>query len=271
MTVPHRIGRGFLTSGGIPPTIVGLMNGPDTEIGGVERAFPTTSWSSLGSLSSSDPLTRRRRLEELIARYWKPVYVVIRASWSKSNEDAKDLTQEFFVRAVLEGTLVEGFDPAKGSFRKFLKGALSHFMMNAARTSSALKRGGERKVLSLDGEAPGFEDFLEGARSVEPDRLFDAAWKREILGLAVRRLEQRLKTAGKDGAYRVFQRYDLESGPSVPSYEEVGLELGLTANVVKHSLAAAREEYRLAVTDVLRGYADTPEHLHQEIRDLFGA
>jgi len=247
------------------------MTARETEIGGDGRGFPPTSWTALGALRDGDEATRRRRLEDLIARYWKPVYCVIRASWSKSNEDAKDLTQEFFVRAVLEGSLAEGFAPSKGSFRTFLKGALSHFMLNSARDAATLKRGGSVKTLRLDDDGDTLGTLVAAAGTLPPDKLFDGAWKEEVLGRALRGMEQRLKDAGKGDCFRVFQRYELGSTVDAPSYQEVADELGLTSHVVKHALATAREEYRRAVTEQLRSYADTPELLAHEIRDLFGS
>lgn len=247
------------------------MPNPETEIGGQERSFPSTSWTALGGLLQGDEAARRRRLEDLIARYWKPIYCVIRASWAKSNEDAKDLTQEFFARAVLEGRLADGVDPEKGSFRAFLKGALSNFMLNVSRDAATLKRGGQTRTLRFDDLDPGMRDLIPDAASMPADRLFDAAWKEEVLGRALRLAEARLQSAGKLKCFQIFKRYDLEAGEAPPSYEELSREFGVTPHVVKHSLGTAREEYRVSVTSVLRDYLGTPELVAQEIRELFGS
>ena len=246
------------------------MNLPETEIGGDARNFPSTSWSTLSELRRTDPAARRKKLEELIEQYWKPVYCVIRASWSKSNEDAKDLTQEFFVRSVLDGSLVDGFDPDRGSFRTFLKGALSHFMMNSARDASTEKRGGRSTIVSLDTESLELSEFIPDPGTLPPDRIFDAAWKTTVLGRALRLLEDRLNGQGRQDCFRVFRRYELEPGSEAPSYRAVAEELGLSADVVKHALVKAREEYRRAVTDVLCGTVGSAELLARELDDLFG-
>jgi RNA polymerase sigma factor (sigma-70 family) len=247
------------------------MNLPETEIGGEERRFPSTSFTALGELRKADPQARRKMLEDLIGHYWKPVYCVIRASWSKSNEDAKDLTQEFFVRAVLEGSLVDGFDPERGSFRTFLKGALSHFMMNQARDAGTLRRGGTTRFVSLDAQDIDLAEFIPDGLALPPDRLFDAAWKNAILGRALRRLEERLALQGRGECFRIFCRYELEGGPEAPSYRTIAEECGLTADVVKHALFRAREEYRVAVSEVLLGTVASAELLDRELRELFGA
>jgi RNA polymerase sigma factor (sigma-70 family) len=248
-----------------------LMSNRETEIGGDLRQFPSTSWSSLGVSPTDDPAGRRARLERLVDQYWKPVYCVIRAGWSKSNEDAKDLTQEFFVRSVLEGALLDGFDPGRGSFRAYLKGALSHFMLNAGRDASTRKRGGDVRILSMEAEEAELSEFIPDTRNLPPDRVFDAVWKNAVLGQALRRLEQRLLAQGAATCFRIFQRYEFESGPDSPSYKVVADELGVTADVVKHALGKAREEFRCSVTEVLCGYTGTPELLAQELKDLFGS
>src|SRR6185436_8723788 len=125
--------------------------------------------------------------------------------------------QEFFVRAVLEGSLLDGFDPDQGSFRTYLKGALSHFMLNAGRNAAAQKRGGEARVLSLDAEEAELRALLPDAKNLSPDRVFDAAWRNAVLGKALRRLEARLAAQGERRSFQVFQRYELEAGPEAPS------------------------------------------------------
>ncbi len=248
------------------------MNTPaGTDIGGNDRGFPATSPTMMEDLGSADPEIRRRRLQDLIARYWKPVYCVMRSSWARTNEDAKDLTQEFFIRSMLEGSLVRSFDPAKGSFRSFLKGALQHFMLNQARHEATLKRGGEVQVLRIDVPDEDVSSFVAGHASLPPDRLFDAAWKSDVLSRALRNLEERLRAEGKHASFRIFQRYDLGTAPGAPSYEDLAAEFGMSVNMVKHSLGTARALYRAAVTEILRGTVGNAELLEEEIRDLFGA
>lgn len=242
-----------------------------TEIGGDGRGFPATSPTIMQELGSADPEVRRRRLQDLVARYWKPVYFVMRSSWAKTNEDAKDLTQEFFTRSMLEGSLVRSFDPTKGSFRTFLKGALQHFMMNHARDQATLKRGGDVQVLRLGVPDEDVSSLVANHASLPPDRLFDAAWKADVLSRALRNLEEKLRAEGKHDSFRIFQRYDLGEAPEAPSYENLAAEFGMSVNRVKHSLRTARALYRASVTEILRGTVDNAELLEEEIRDLFGA
>ena len=90
------------------PGIIQHMNN-DTSIGGHNDRFPETRVSVLISAHDADDKTRRRAREVVIAAYWKPVYKYIRIKWNASNEDAKDLTQGFFV-TTLESRFFERFE-----------------------------------------------------------------------------------------------------------------------------------------------------------------
>src|SRR5688572_22453356 len=105
------------------------MKSTDTSLGGADARFPETA-SQVGT----DP-------EALARAYWKPVYAYVRLAWAKSNEDAKDLTQAFFLW-LLEERALDGYDPARGGFRPFLKVLLRRFVGHQDRALGALRRGG---------------------------------------------------------------------------------------------------------------------------------
>src|SRR5262245_30432523 len=95
----------------------------DTDLGGANRHFPSTCWSRF----SGNPAGSREAVESLAEGYWKPVYAYIRSKWAKTNEDAKDATQDFFVWMV-EGDFISRADPSRGRFRAFVKVALDHYL-----------------------------------------------------------------------------------------------------------------------------------------------
>ena len=101
----------------------------DTDIGGPGGRFPTTHGSAIVGVGSADSGERQRSFDTLVAAYWKPVYKYIRIRWHKSNEDAKDLTQGFFVQ-VMEKDYLRPYDPARARFRTFLRTCLEGFLSN---------------------------------------------------------------------------------------------------------------------------------------------
>lgn len=67
--------------------------------------FPATRQSIVAALGADDPAVRTPAFETLIAAYWKPVYKYLRVSRRAEHEQAQDLTQEFFERAMKKPVL----------------------------------------------------------------------------------------------------------------------------------------------------------------------
>src|SRR5207245_607719 len=97
----------------------------DTSLGGSQQAFPKTVWEMVSRLKDPRPEVRRSGLEDLCRRYWKPVYHSLRVGWTKSNEEAKDATQAFFLW-LLEEEAIRGYSTERASFRTYLKSLLRH-------------------------------------------------------------------------------------------------------------------------------------------------
>src|SRR5438093_730478 len=124
----------------------------DTDIGGPSGAFPATHYAVILASGSSDSEARKQALEVIVAAYWKPIYKYIRLTKGASNENAKDLTQAFFVRALDKG-FFQRYDPSKARFRTYLRVCVERFLANERKSAGSCKRGGDREVLALDFES----------------------------------------------------------------------------------------------------------------------
>lgn len=246
-----------------------------TQIGIGGPAFPSTSWSMVRAATNPDLPQRQERLQALLSTYWKPVYHFIRHRWRKSNEDAKDLTQGFFV-LLLEGRYLERLIQEHGSLRGYLKAALHHFLVDDERRREALKRGGERGVVPLDlSEA---EESVPDPRSDSPEAAFDREWIATCLSDGVRRLEEELVREGREKHFRIFRLYYLEparvaagSGPEPSSsYEAVARELGLAPHDVANSLVYTRRRLRAILKERLSDTAASDEAAAAELRFVLG-
>jgi RNA polymerase sigma factor (sigma-70 family) len=245
------------------------MTRPETQIGGPGGGFPSTSWSVVARLRDPRSAERKALLERLIADYWKPVYCLIRHSWAKTNEDAKDLTQEFFLTEMLKGALLDHFDPDRGNFRAFLKGSIANFMKRAARDAGRLKRGGDARAVSLELGEVDLTQVVPDPRARTAEEAFDRSWKRVVLARAVALLEQRFRARSQEAYFEVFRRYDLEpDGPDV-SYQSLGRALHLSPDAVKNYLTRARDEFTRAVTDIVAEYVGAEGDLSAELDRLF--
>jgi len=233
--------------------------------------FPATRWSAVIGARSSDAAERARSLEILIAAYWKPVYTYIRLNWRRTGEDAQDLTQEFFVKAM-EKEYFAGYDPARARFRTFLRTCLDGFLSNQHKAAGRIKRGGGATHLPLEFErAEGEIAAMEIPAQDDPERFFDAEWTRSLFGLAVESLRAECRERGKEIHFRIFEQYDREPpGSGRPTYAALAERHGLPVTQVTNHLAFARREFRRLLLDKLQEITVSDDEFRLEARFLLG-
>ncbi len=248
------------------------MSQRDTDIGGNFAHFATTRRSAVAAAGSADAQERARAYEALIEAYWKPAYRHVRAQWRADNEQAKDLTQAFFLHAIEKGQF-DRFDPTRGSFRHYLRMCLDAFVSNARKAGARLKRGGGRAPLSLERLAQDAPAAFEPAdRSADPQEAFEQEWARSILTLAVDALRRQCAASSKDVLFRLFEAYDLHEGDPAdrPTYSQLAERAGIPVTQVTNHLAAARRMLRAAVSDCLRACSGDEHELERDLRALLG-
>lgn len=247
------------------------MLADDTNIGGRAGGFPATRWSAVRAASSSDTAERSRGLEAIASAYWKPVYKYIRIRWGKSNEESKDLTQEFFARLV-EKNYLGKYDPARARLRTYLRTCVDGLVANEERSRRRIKRGGQAVLLSFDFDAAENEFAALGAPGAEsPEEFFEKEWVRSVFASAVAQLRQECEQRNRTKHFRLFELCDLESDEQRRrSYEELARELGLSVTGVTNYLSLARREFRRILLDRVREMTTSEEEFRREARALFG-
>ena len=244
----------------------------DTDIGGPGDRFPPTRRSAIAAVRSDDETERSRALEVIIAAYWKPAYKYIRLKFGKSNEDAKDLTQGFFTRAI-EKDFFRPYDPAKARFRTFLRTCLDGFVANEDKAAHRIKRGGNAQLLSLDFESA--EGELKQIDPPAPETMedyFEKEWARSFFGLTLDVLRQECVASGKKVHFELFERYYLgdSSGEANVTYDQLAADTALPVTSVTNYLAFARREFRRIALDRLRDITATESEFRREARSLLG-
>jgi RNA polymerase sigma factor (sigma-70 family) len=207
-------------------------------------------------------------MERLAGLYWKPVYALIRRAWGRSNEDAKDLAQEFFTRFLVEGDLFSRFTPGLGPFRAFLRSSVLNFLRQSHRDAHTLKRGGNWKPLSTEQDCSDLDDLLIDNAAVSPEEAFDRAWERVVLARAIDLARGRLVAEGHGSWWEAFEAYDLPTAADRPSYEALAERFGIARDTVKVRLARVREELLRAAREILSQTASTADELDRELKAL---
>lgn len=242
------------------------MSGADTTLGGSRESFPNTTWASLFSPAMA-PARRREQLTRLCSLYWRPVYRFIRLA-GRPIEDAKDLCQEFFSR-LMEDDFLDRYKPERGPFRHFLKAALRNFLHKAHRDATTAKRGGGRRVVSLDAE--GFEatQRVEDPRGATPDELFDRQWAGDLMARALEELQRLLTAEGRADHFDLYRAYALVAPDVRPTYEALAAGLGIAAHDVANRLRVVRGRLQAILMAAITDYVTSPDEVAQELKTLF--
>lgn len=226
--------------------------------------FPSTCWSRL---AAGDEAAAGRALEVLAQAYWRPIAAFVRARWARTDDEARDATQEFFVW-MLESGFLRRADPARGRFRGFVKTCLRNFLQDRERARRAWKRGGQHAVLSLDGAGEN-DPTPEPAdpRAGEPDEALDAAWRRELLARASEALEAELAGRGKPVVFAVFRDFYLADLDL--DYAALAARHGITTVDVSNHLMLAKRRYRALLRSAVLETVGSDEELRAELAWLF--
>ena len=206
--------------------------------------------------------------EALVEAYWKPIYKYLRLKWHLSPDAAADATQEFFL-SLLERDLVGRYDAGRARFRTYLRLCLDGFVANQQKAERRIKRGGGITTVPLDfTTAEGELVRIEPSIPADVDDLFYREWVRALFDRAVVDLRADAETRNRQVMFEVFVRYDLADAATRPSYDEIGVALGLPTTTVTNHLAAMRRQFRAIVLDRLREITGSDDEWEAEARRL---
>lgn len=207
--------------------------------------FPDTRWSHVARSRGREPQAQTA-LSDLCADYYEPVFVFLRSE-GRSEEDARELTQEFFAR-LLSGNGVDGAEPERGKFRTFLLGAVKHFLAARREHESRQKRGGGLSPEPLDpgtASAPGLDPA--DARALPPDAAFDRQWALTLLERILAALAQEMDAEGKGEQFAALAPF-LTGGAEYGSIESAAPGLAMSPAALRVAIHRLRHRYR----DLLR-------------------
>ena len=240
-----------------------------TDMGGARETFLTTHWSLVeGAKENVDK--DRVLIGLLLERYWKPVYCYLRRK-GYDNENAKDLTQDFFHEVVISRSLIERADQSKGRFRSFLLHALNQYLIDQKRKESAQKRIPPAKLVPLDLTcSPVLPDNIN---QLEPEQCFDYAWKTDLLERALNELKQWYLGRGMEAHWYLFRDRLLQpslKGLEAPSFTELCSQYGIEDEIkASNILGTVKRKFQSILTKHVRLTVLSGEVAETEMEEMF--
>jgi RNA polymerase sigma factor (sigma-70 family) len=232
-----------------------------------EASFHTTRWTIVMRAAQSQAQGGQLALAELCQLYWYPLYIFARRR-GHSPEDAKDLTQGFFLH-VVEHRALTGVDRLKGKFRSFLLASFQNHLSDAGDRARRLKRGGDKEFVRLDAEDAEERYRLEPVEFLTPEKIFDARWAMTVLEEALKQLRQEYATAAKTSTFEALKTYlDPNNSKAAPSYDEVANRLQITTGAVKTLIHRLRRRYTALLREEVARTVSDPAEIDEEIHAL---
>lgn len=227
--------------------------GRETSIGGSRGAFGNTRWTII--LRARDG----KELGDFLQNYWKPVYFYVRRK-GHAVEDAKDLTQSFFLD-FMERDALARVSKSKGRFRSYLLACLDHFLSNEYDRRNALKRGAGR-VFPLDFQSA--EEVFARSGDDSPEKAFRRQWAVDHLDRAMKALK-----AEMGERFDALREYITAGQPG--TLKEVAGRLGLTESNVKVIIHRARKRYKELLKAEVARTVEKAGEVEEELLELFSA
>jgi RNA polymerase sigma factor (sigma-70 family) len=235
-------------------------------VSGAKR-FESTRWTVVLVSAQSQAPGSKQAFANLCKLYWYPLYAFIRHR-GHSPEDSEDLVQGFFLHLVEHKTLSR-VNQSKGKFRSFLLASLQKFLSDEADRARCLKRGGKAEFVHLD--LKGAEDRygLEPVDTLSPEKIFDARWAMVLIGEALERLNRQHAAEGKGTTFQALRAFlDPINTKSLPSYEEVAVQLGVNVGSVKTLIHRLRKQYTALIREEISRTVSDASDVDSEIHEL---
>ena len=241
----------------------------NTSMGGSVEAFLTTHWSVIGKIAADSDTPNQALINELLKRYWKPVYCFLRHK-GYDNEQAKDLTQGFFEEVVLGKELIRRAEQPRGRFRTFLLSALEQYLAREHRKQTARKRIPKDKLLQL--EQIDQAELSEPVNQFSPEQSFNYAWITELLDKLLVEVEARCRSQGKTLHWQVFHDRVLQpiiENTRAPTLTEICQKYGIEdQRKASNMIITVNRRFQAALKRHLRRSVTRDVEVDEELREL---
>jgi RNA polymerase sigma factor (sigma-70 family) len=227
--------------------------------------FVSTHWSVV--LAAKDGASPRasEAFEQLCRTYWPPLYAFIRRE-GHDEADAKDLTQEFFLR-LIERDYLQHLKHQRGRFRSFMLTLLKNFLSEQRGRAAAQKRGGGKIFVPLNPTGEASPYLTEPVDHLSPDQIFERRWAQTVFQVALNRLQEEYVESGRGPFFNLLKEFQPRE-PGAPSYAEIGERFGMTEAAVKSAVQRLRQRHREILREEIAHTVTSPAEIDEEIRHL---
>lgn len=227
--------------------------------------FASTHWSVVLRARNGERSQASEALEQLCLTYWPPLYAFIRRQ-GHDEPEAKDLTQEFFLK-LIERDYLQHLKHQRGRFRSFMLTLLKNFLLEQRGRANTLKRGGGKVFVSLEQSSEDGTYLNEPVDDLSPDQVFERRWAQTVFQTALNRLRAEYVESGRGAFFDLLKDFQPRD-PGALTYVEIGEQFGMTEAAVKSAVQRLRQRHREILREEIAHTVTEPTEVDEEIRHL---
>jgi hypothetical protein len=220
--------------------------------------FPTTRWSVVMQLATTDSGQAQTALTELAQRYWYPSYAYVRRCGHPPSI-AEEITRSF-LRDLLVRFGDAGERPERGHFRRFLLRQLNSFLATDWRENILDSDTLPLLAAPDDLEARYKRDNVNAA---SPEAAYQRSFALEVLARAVRRLRAEAEQTGHRAMFDLLFAY-LTRDPQPDDYQAMAAKLKMSPLSLVVALKRLRQRMRELAGQELSDTVTSAEDLADE-------
>jgi RNA polymerase sigma factor (sigma-70 family) len=230
----------------------------------IHKNFATTQWSLVLEAVDRTSPDADQALEILCQSYWYPLYAFARKR-GHNRDDAADLTQEFFSR-LIDRSLLQSADPARGRFRSFLLTIFQRFLARQYHEARTEKRGGKWTRIAFDPDSSESRYIQSSAAEQSPEHLFDREWALTLLTQVLEQLQAEYSSRGKSDLFNSCRPFLI--GASSGDYASLAGKLSMSEGALRVAIHRMRDRYRDLLRQTVASTVSSPEEIDGELAEL---
>jgi DNA-directed RNA polymerase specialized sigma24 family protein len=157
----------------------------------------------------------------------------------------------------------------RGRFRAFLLVSVRHYLSNERDRERAQKRGGGRRLVSLDAEAAEKRIALDPPDPRTPEVEFERTWAKTVLQRVADRLALQEARRGRSDRFERLRPFLPGQSEPEEEFASIAREWGVGETAVRVDLSRLRKRYGEALREEIGRTVDDPDDVDDEIRHLF--
>jgi len=226
------------------------------------QPFPETHWSLVRLAGTGKGEAQRRALTTLLLRYEPALLAYLRRKWRMTEEQSRDLLQEFIAHKILEYELLRHAEEGRGRFRTLLITSLNNFAVDRF-------RGSKHSRAEPLGE---IEHMSAGKRQPQPAAIFEAAWARSLVQAVLQNMKAECDRTKRNDVWHVFESRilaELFEGRDPIPYEKLAVDLQLgSPSQAANLLVTGKRMYARLLRSAIAEYEMLDADIDAEISEL---